>query len=249
MAGRAKSNREHKRPANRSQPRKSAAASASAAEPPAPVAVSHTVRKRALGEIVGGSAIILASWIATLLGYSSESKATGKFVLVFGPLFLGLAAIVSGAIRLTRRSKPDPSLPPQPDPRRWIYGGLGVAFACGHAFALVAVIPNRLPTAWVHLWSFPLLTLAMAAGTLLRSRVGWWISVLAGSALIASVVFVIARILASAAFLAGTYGAFGKAASTFSLVAVALIINAVALLPIVQIKWLMSRAGRRAYGV
>lgn len=239
MAGRAKSKKATPRsPSHR--------ASASAADAPAPVALSHTVRKRAVVEIVGGAAIILASWIATVLGYSSESKATGKFILVFGPLFLGLAAIASGAIRLTRGSQTEP---PRPDPRRWIYGGLGLLFACFHAFALVAVIPNRLPTAWVHLWSFPLLTVAMAVGTLARGRIGWWVAVLAGSAVIASVVFVIARILASAAFLAGTYGAFGKAASTFSLVAVALIINAVALLPIVQIKWLMSRAGRRAYGV
>lgn len=241
MAGRAKS----KKATHRSPHR----ASAGAADAPAPAALSHTVRKRAVVEIVGGAAIILASWVATVLGYSSESKATGKFILVFGPLFLGLAAIASGAIRLTRGSATDPSLPPRPDPRRWIYGGLGLLFACGHAFALVAVIPNRLPTAWVHLWSFPLLTVVMAAGTLARGRIGWWVAVLAGSAVIASVVLVIARILASAAFLAGTYGAFGKAASTFSLVAVALIINAVALLPIVQIKWLMSRAGRRAYGV
>jgi hypothetical protein len=57
------------------------------------------------------------------------------------------------------------------------------------------------------------------------------------------------RILISAAFLAGVYGAFGKAASTFAVVSVALIVEVVALLPIVQIKFLMTRAGRRAYGM
>ena len=34
-----------------------------------------------------------------------------------------------------------------------------------------------------------------------------------------------------------------------ALIAVALIVELVALLPIVQIKFLMTRAGRRAYGV
>src|SRR4029078_9472942 len=64
-----------------------------------------------------------------------------------------------------------------------------------------------------------------------------------------SVIFLLVRILISAAFLSGVYGAFGKAAAMTSLVAVALIVEVVALLPIVQFKFLMSRAGRRAYGV
>jgi hypothetical protein len=54
-------------------------------------------------------------------------------------------------------------------------------------------------------------------------------------------------LLASAAFLAGVYGAFGKAAASGALIAVALVIEVVALLPIVQVKYLMSRAGRRVY--
>jgi len=45
------------------------------------------------------------------------------------------------------------------------------------------------------------------------------------------------------------YGGFGKAAATFSLVMVALVIELVALLPIVQVKYLMTRAGRRVYGM
>ena len=65
--------------------------------------------------------------------------------------------------------------------------------------------------------------------------------------LLLTTIILIVRVLVSAAFLAGVYGAFGKAAATFALVAVALVIELVALLPIVQIKYLMSRAGRRAY--
>jgi hypothetical protein len=73
--------------------------------------------------------------------------------------------------------------------------------------------------------------------------------VVGGSIVLLAMVALIVRILISAAFLAGVYGAFGKAAATFSIVMIALAIEAVALLPIVQVKYLMSRAGRRAYGV
>jgi hypothetical protein len=135
------------------------------------------------------------------------------------------------------------------DLRRWIYGGLDALFAVVYAIAIWKVIPNRLPSAAAHLWMFPLATLVMAAGTLLGTRRGWWIAVVGGSAVLLAMVLLIVRILISAAFLAGVYGAFGKAAATFALVMVALVIELVALLPIVQIKYLMTRTGRRAYGM
>lgn len=124
-----------------------------------------------------------------------------------------------------------------------------MAFAVLYAVAIWQVIPNRLPSAAVHLWTIPLATLAMAVGTLLGTPRGWRIAVLAGSAVLLSTFVLIVRILVSAAFLAGVYGAFGKAAATFALVMVALVIELVALLPIVQVKYLRTRAGRRAYGV
>lgn len=135
------------------------------------------------------------------------------------------------------------------DLRPWIYGGLDLAFGIVYALVIWNVIPNRLLSASIHLWSLPVCTIAMGVGTLIGGRTGWRIAVGAGSVLLASTILIIVRILISAAFLAGVYGAFGKAASTFAIVAVALIIEVVALLPIVQIKYLMTRAGRRAYGV
>jgi hypothetical protein len=135
------------------------------------------------------------------------------------------------------------------DRRRWIYGGLDVVFAALYALAIWKVIPNRLPSAAIHLWTFPLATLVMAAGTLLGTRRGWWIAVIGGSAVLLSTFVLIVRIVVSAAFLAGVYGAFGKAAATFALVMIALVVELVALLPVVQVKYLMTRAGRRAYGV
>jgi len=126
---------------------------------------------------------------------------------------------------------------------------LDVVFAVGYAFAIWKVIPNRLPSAAAHLWAFPIATLVMAVGTLHGGPRGWRIAVVGGSLVLLSTVLLIVRIVVSAAFLAGVYGAFGKAAAMFSLVLVALVIELVALLPIVQLKYLLTRAGRRAYGV
>jgi hypothetical protein len=134
------------------------------------------------------------------------------------------------------------------DARRWIYAGIDLLFAAVYALAIWKVIPNRLPSAAAHLWTFPPATLAMAVGMVLGGPRGWWIAVVAGSVALASLFVLIVRILVSAAFLAGVYGAFGKAAATFALVMVALVVELVALLPIVQVKYLMTRSGRRAFG-
>lgn len=134
------------------------------------------------------------------------------------------------------------------DARRWIYAILDLLFGLGYVLAIAFVIPSRLPSATIHLWTIPLSMLAMGAGTILGGRRGWYLALGAGTLLLASTILIIIRILISAAFLAGVYGAFGKAASSFSLLAVAIIIEVVVLLPIVQVKFLMSRAGRRAYG-
>ncbi|HEX2688779.1 MAG TPA: hypothetical protein VHN14_19285 [Kofleriaceae bacterium] len=144
---------------------------------------------------------------------------------------------------------PTPSRPGRRDARRWIYGGLDALFAAIYALAIWKVIPNRLPSAAIHLWTFPLATLVMALGTLLGTPRGWRIAVAGGSAVLLSTFLLIVRILISAAFLAGVYGAFGQAAATFALVMVALVVELVAILPILQVKYLMTRAGRRAYGL
>jgi hypothetical protein len=135
------------------------------------------------------------------------------------------------------------------DIRRWIYAGLDLLFAALYAVAIWAVIPNRLPSATVHLWAFPLASAAMAAGMLLGRPRGWWLAVAGGTLSLAAMAVLIVRIAVSAAFLSGVYGAFGKAAATFALVMVALMIELVALLPIVQVKYLMTRAGRRSFGL
>lgn len=138
------------------------------------------------------------------------------------------------------------------DLRPTIYGALDQIFAVVYAIAVWRVIPNRLASASLHLWALPVLAQGMALGTLsawvpAARRYGWWVAIVSGSLMLAMTVLLIIRVLVSAAFLAGTYGAFGKAAASTAMIGVAVVVEVVALLPIFQIKYLMTRAGRRAF--
>lgn len=196
---------------------------------------------RGYAELFGGWALIVTGVVLFAVRADAARIAGGVLAAI------GIAAAVRGALRLSPPSPPD--LAPRPDVRRWIFGNLATACALAYAVILWKVIPNRLPSAHVHLWSLPVCTLLLGIGTLAGGRRGWWLAIAGGSALLLSVIIMFMRILISAAFLAGVYGAFGKAASTFALVAIALIVEVVALLPLVHLRFLMSRRGRRAFGV
>lgn len=212
-------------------------------KPTSAYAGSGVLRHRGRVEVIGGGALVILGLALALL-----SSGPGRYAMIYVPIGIGVLAIVVGAVRLSP-PRTDPSIPPRPDVRRWIYGGLDVLFGAVYALVISEIIPNRMPSAAFHLWTLPACVLVMGAGTLLGGRHGWWTAIVAGSALLLSVIVMIVRILISAAFLAGVYGAFGKGAATFSIVAVALLVEVVVLLPIVQIKFLMTRAGRRAYGM
>jgi len=194
---------------------------------------------------VGFGVVVLLAGIILAMSSDGESLTTARFLAVQGLGILGAFGIAVGGSRLD----PRPDHPASDDRRRWIYGVLASLFAVVYALLMWKVIPNRLPSAMLHLATVPVFTMLMAVGTLIGGRIGWWLAVVGGSLVLVSTIVLIARILASAAFLAGVYGAFGKAASTFALVSVALIIELVGILPICQVKFLMSRPGRRAYGV
>lgn len=204
-------------------------------------------RTRGAIELAVGIVLVLLGFAITGLSFKEPQASGGKLFIAYGPVLLGFIALAKGAI--DRAPLTPTNLPKKPDSRRWIYGGIALAIAVVQIYCAIAVIPNRLPSAALHLWTFPLLTIVMAVGTLSGTRIGWWITVLAGGALLLSVMLVIVRILVSAAFLAGVYGAFGKAAATFSFVAIALIAQVVGLIPIFHIRWMMSRRGKRAFGL
>jgi hypothetical protein len=142
------------------------------------------------------------------------------------------------------------------DIRPYVYFGLDQLFVIIYFYVLTYVIPNRLMSATIHLWALPVLMQVMAVGmaaTFVRApelrRVGWWVALGAASLLVLLTILLIIRVLVSAAFLAGVYGAFGKAAAMSALIGVALVVELVALLPLFQMKYLMTRAGRRVYSI
>lgn len=118
-----------------------------------------------------------------------------------------------------------------------------------YAVLLFGVIPNR--HGWVQGVSALMVAAPVVMGTAMIVRRSWsfWLGVAACAFLLALAVFFLVLTLVSAAFLAGVYGAFGRAASMFTLVAAALVIELVALLPMFQLKFLMTRAGRRWFGL
>ncbi len=68
-------------------------------------------------------------------------------------------------------------------------------------------------------------------------------------AMLVLTIVLLGLLLASAAFLSGVYGAFGKAAASGVLAGAALVVELVAILPALQVKYLLTRAGRRAFGL
>lgn len=158
-------------------------------------------------------------------------------------------------------SKPSASAPapaaasaPRRDLRPYIYYGLNQVFVVIYAYVITSVIPNRMMSGQLHLWALPVLMQVVAAGmaTSFQSRpearrVGWWLAVVGASLLLFTTILLIIRVLISAAFLAGVYGAFGKAAAMSAMIGVALVVELVALLPLFQLKYLMTRAGRSVF--
>ena len=168
----------------------------------------------------------------------------------------GKAASKPAAAPAPVAAAPAVSVKRRRDLRPFIYAALDEILFVAFFIVLSEVIPNRMKSATIHLWTIPILVQGMAIGmgchvlqTARSRRIGWWIAVISGSLLLLSTILLIVRVLVSAAFLAGVYGAFGKAAAMSALIGVALVIEVVALIPIFQVKYLMTRAGRRAYAM
>jgi hypothetical protein len=143
------------------------------------------------------------------------------------------------------------------DPRIWIYGVLDVVFAALYVVLIIFVAPNRHLWAQLILLALPLFAIVMAAGTLIGglmrdkpiAKLGWRLAVVGGTGMLVFMVLVLGLLLASAAFLAGVYGSFGQAAAGGILGACALIVEIVGFLPALQLKFLLTRAGKRAFGL
>ena len=135
------------------------------------------------------------------------------------------------------------------DVRRWIYGGLDAGFAAVYVIALATVVQSRNWQGRVMLASLPALAGCAAVGMFAGRGWGWRVASVACGGLLVVATWILLALCLDAAYLAGVYGAFGKSMAGVALVSGLIVIELVALVPALQLKWLRSRAGRRAFGV
>ena len=129
------------------------------------------------------------------------------------------------------------------------YAALDYIMAGLYAVVFFGLIPNR--HGWVQVLAALLVAAPAAMGfaMLLRRRWSWWVGVVGCTALLVLALVFFTLTLISAAFLAGVYGSFGRAGAALALLGAALIVQLIVLLPAFQLKFLMTRAGRRLFAL
>lgn len=135
------------------------------------------------------------------------------------------------------------------DPRPYIYAGIDALMAVIWAWLVATKMPNRFGWATLLLWGMVALPVVMGAGMMVRGRWGWRVGAGACGVLLMAWLVLVVVLVMTAGFLAGVYGAFGDAAAMGSLVAALLSLEVIALLPALQLKYLLTRAGRRQFGL
>jgi len=138
------------------------------------------------------------------------------------------------------------SVPSRREVRPYIYAGLDFAMAIVYALML-SQVPTRHTHHQILIWSTVGAVVVAGAGMLWRSPWGRRVAMAGCAVLLAVTVFLLVMILLSASFLAGVYGSMGRGAAGMALLAGALAIELIGLLPAFQLKFLMTRAGRHHF--
>ena len=163
---------------------------------------------------------------------------------------LGRSALLTGGPAETegKTAKTGIEGPSPPAARRerrpYIYAGFDFAFAAFYAF-LLAQVPTRHGLHGALLWSTVAAVVVAGAGMMVRNRWGWRAAVAGCGALLLVACVLLVLVLLSASFLSGVYGSMGQGAAVMAVLAGALIVELCGLLPAFQLKFLMTRAGRR----
>jgi hypothetical protein len=140
------------------------------------------------------------------------------------------------------------SSPGRREIRPYVYAAFDALMLIVWAVILTRIMPNRHGWAGMLLWSMVVSFAVMGGAMFVRNRWGWRAGAAACGLLIGLWIVTVVILLMSAAFLAGVYGGFGQAAALGTAVAVLLTLQLVALVPVLQLKFLMTRAGRRYFG-
>lgn len=133
------------------------------------------------------------------------------------------------------------------DPRRWIYGSLDAIFAVVYAIVVFTTARSRFTEGRIVLGLLPALAGCAAVGMFVGGRWGWKVAQVACGGLLVVCAWLLLALCVDTAYLAGVYDDFGRGAAGFALVTGLLLIEVVGLVPALQLKWLRTRAGRRAF--
>ena len=133
------------------------------------------------------------------------------------------------------------------DPRVFIYAGFDLLFAIIYAVVFTKLLPAFRVGPALLCWVLVLAVALMGIGMLLRGKWGWRIAVGACGTMLLLEVVLLVLMLTAAAFLSGVYGSFGRGGAGMTVLAALVTIEVIALLPALQLKFLLTRAGRRAF--
>jgi hypothetical protein len=121
------------------------------------------------------------------------------------------------------------------------YGALDLAFAALYAWFGFVLTPGRSTAFSVALAVVCLLLGGAGVGLVAGARWGRALAIAASCVLLAFSAIVIVGLVASSAYLRGIYGALGQGLAIVTLLVAALVVEAFALLPLFQLRFLLGR--------
>lgn len=124
-----------------------------------------------------------------------------------------------------------------------LYGALDLAFAALYAWVGFVLAPGRSLPFNVALGVICALLAVGGVGLVAHARWARPAAIAASVALLVFSALVIILLVASSAYLRGVYGALGQGMAVLTLVVAALVLEAFALLPLFQLRFLLGRHG------
>ncbi len=125
-----------------------------------------------------------------------------------------------------------------------LFGILDFVFGWLYLLLFAYVVPPFDPAVKAVAYAVSLVVIAAGAVTALGGRIGWWVGVGTAIFLLAVCGLVVGLLVASAAYLYGLYGAFGKGATYVTLFAISLVVTYVGILPAFQLGYLLPKRVR-----
>ena len=119
-----------------------------------------------------------------------------------------------------------------------VYGVLDLLFAGLYLYVFLALVPSRSASFTVIAVLVSLLWAAGGVGMLSHRRWGRRLALVAALVLLGCCIVLLLLLLSSAAYLHGIYGGVGQAGVVAALIVAALVLEAVGLLPVLQLAFL-----------